>query len=245
MSLQIIGAGFGRTGTDSTRVALNELGFPCYHMREVMARRNQGHLAFWQEVATAPEGAQHEWERVFADYTAAVDFPASCVWRELMAAYPDAKVLLTLHPGGSEAWYESTWETIYYGERVWHWKVLERVIPVARRFNQMVRKIIWDRCLQGTMRDRGAALGRYIENVEQVKAAVPEDRLLVYQVDEGWQPLCDFLGVPVPDREFPRVNERRTFKRVIIVMKAAAYAILAVGAAAAVGIVVVLVSALR
>lgn len=243
MSLQIIGAGFGRTATDSTRAALNELGFPCYHMREVMRRR--GHLGFWREVAAAPAGTQHDWQRVFDDFTATIDFPASCVWRELMAAYPDAKVLLTLHPAGSDAWYESTWETIYQSQRLWQFKVLEKVIPVARRFNSMVRDLVWIRCLESTMEDRGRAVDRYLENSEQVKAAVPADRLLVFQADQGWEPLCDFLGVPVPDTDFPRVNDRATMKRAMWMMKAIAYAILAVGAAAGVGIVVVLVSALR
>ena len=167
------------------------------------------------------------------------------MWRELIAAYPDAKVLLTLHPGGPEAWYESTWETIYYGERLWHWRVLERVIPVAGRFNQMVREVIWKRCLRGTMNDRTSAIARYLENLEQVKAAVPADQLLVFQVDQGWQPLCDFLGVPVPNTDFPRVNERKKLKRVMMVITGLAYLILLVAAlalAAAVAVIVELAS---
>ncbi len=241
MPLKIIGAGFGRTGTDSTRVALNSLGFPCYHMRVVIDARNRGHLWFWREVAASPEGTQHDWERVFADYTACVDFPASCVWRELLAAYPDAKVLLTLHPGGPEAWYESTYETIYYGERLWHWRVIERMIPVLRRFNSMVRDLVWLRFLRGTMSDRSRAVARYLEHVDEVRAAVPSDRLLVFEVSEGWRPLCDFLGLEVPDGDFPRVNDRRTVKRALRVMKALAYIILLLGVLAAIAVAFVVV----
>lgn len=104
MALKIIGAGFGRTGTLSAYTALNQLGFPCYHMFEVLENKdNASHLDFWRGVANTEPGAQHDWEQVFANYTAAVDNPASCVWRELMQAYPQAKVLLTLHPRGAEA----------------------------------------------------------------------------------------------------------------------------------------------
>src|SRR5579863_4286375 len=108
MGLKIIGAGYGRTGTLSTYTALNKLGYPCYHMVEVFKNKaNKSHLDFWNTVANAPE-AEHDWNKVFENYTAAVDNPACCVWKDLMKAYPDAKVILTLHPRGPEAWYEST-----------------------------------------------------------------------------------------------------------------------------------------
>ncbi|HEY4164304.1 MAG TPA: sulfotransferase, partial [Dongiaceae bacterium] len=130
MPLQLIGAGFGRTGTMSTYAALNQLGFPCYHMIEVLQNKaNAPHRGFWCRVADAPAGQQHDWEQVFGRYKAAVDNPACCVWRELAAAYPDAKVLLTLHPRGPEAWFESTMETIYFTESRWQFKVLKAVTP--------------------------------------------------------------------------------------------------------------------
>ena len=120
MTLKIIGAGFGRTGTTSGQAALNQLGFPCYHMFEVIENKaNKGHLDFWRKVANAPAGKQHDWPQVFSKYTATVGNPGCCVWRELMAAYPKATVLLTLHPRGPEACYQSTIETIYFTERMW------------------------------------------------------------------------------------------------------------------------------
>lgn len=227
MPLKVIGAGYGRTGTLSTYTALKQLGFPCYHMIEVMENKaNKGHLDFWRKVANDPPGQQQDWERVFANYTAAVDNPACCVWRELMQAYPDAKVLLTLHPKGPDAWYESTIETIYFTERSWQFKVLELCTPFGRKFGDMAHKLIWGRMLRGTMEDRAAAIAQYKQHIEDVKASVPPERLLIFTADQGWAPLCRFLGVPVPETPFPNVNDRAQIKKAIAGMSKGAYVIL-------------------
>ena len=233
MTLKIIGAGYGRTGTMSTYVALKQLGFPCYHMMEVLQNKaNATHLDFWRKVANTPAGTQHDWDHVFSRYTAAVDFPASCVWRELLAAYPNAKVLLTLHPKGPEAWYESTIDTIYFTESRWQFKVLKLTTPFGRKFGDMTRKLLWRRTLKGTMDDRTRAIAQYQQHVDEVKASVPGDRLLIYSVDQGWAPLCKFLGVPIPAGPFPNVNDRADIKKVIGQMSKGAYGILAAGAVA-------------
>ena len=158
---------------------------------------------FWRKVANSPPGAQQDWDQVFAKYSAAVDNPGCCVWRELLAAYPDAKVLLTLHPRGAEAWYESTIDTIYFTESMWQFKVLEWLTPFGRKFGDMSHKLIWQRSLQGTMTDKAKAIARYNAHVDEVKAAVPADKLLIFRVDQGWAPLCAFLGVPQPAGDFP------------------------------------------
>jgi len=230
MPLKVIGAGFGRTGTLSLYTALNALGFPCYHMFEVLRNKaNTTHLDFWCAVANAPEGKQFDWEEVFARYTAAVDNPACCVWRELAAAYPEAKVILTQHPRGPDAWYESTIDTIYFTENKWQFRVLEWTTPFGRKMGDMSRKLIWQRSLRGTMDDRARAIARYKAYVEEVKAAFPPERLLVFSVDQGWEPLCRFLGVPVPAEPFPNVNDRAQIKKVIAGMTMGAYAIIAGG----------------
>lgn len=216
MALKIIGAGFARTGTWSTLHALNQLGFPCYHMSEIVFNKaNKSHLGFWRKVANSPPGLQQDWEQVFARYSATVDNPACCVWRELHAAYPDAKVLLTLHPRGAEAWYESTIATIYFTERMWQFKVLEWLSPWARKFGDMCHKLVFQRSLQGTMPDRAKAIARYEAHIDEVKAAVPADKLLIFSVDQGWAPLCAFLGVPAPPSDFPNVNDRAEFKKTV------------------------------
>jgi hypothetical protein len=238
MSLQLIGAGYGRTGTDSTKEALNILGLPCYHMREVIGNpENRHHLDFWSQVALADSGTQHDWPQVFANYSAAVDNPAACVWRELMESYPDAKVLLTLHPGGPEAWYDSVMDTIYFTERLWQWKVLEAVVPFAKKFGPMARKLIWQRFHKGTMENRTAAVAEYKRHIEEVKSAVPAENLLVFQVSEGWEPLCSFLGLEIPDQPYPRVNDKESMKKEIKGMVRGAYGILAIGALASAGVI--------
>jgi hypothetical protein len=200
-------------------------------MFEVIENKaNKTHLDFWLNVAETPAGTPHDWNQVFANYTAAVDNPACCVWRELMATYPDAKVLLTLHPKGPDAWYESTIDTIYFTENVWQFKVLERVTPFAKKMGRMTRKLIWQRAHKGTMADRARAIEYYRQHIEGVKAAVPAEKLLVFSVDQGWGPLCQFLDLPVPATPFPNVNDRAAIKKVIAGITRGAYAILAVGA---------------
>jgi hypothetical protein len=236
MPLEIIGAGFGRTGTMSTFQALNALGFPCYHMVEILENKaNKGHLEFWRKVANDPPGARQDWERVFGGYRAALDNPACCVWRELLEAYPGAKVILTLHPRGAQAWYDSTIDTIYFTESKWQFKVLEIFTPFGRKFGDMSHKLIWRRSHRGTMDDPGKAMADYRRHIEDVKARVPPERLLIFTVDQGWEPLCGFLGVPVPATPFPNVNDRAQIKQMLAQMTRGAYVILGGVALAAAG----------
>lgn len=238
MALKIVGAGFGRTGTMSLYTALNQLGYPCYHMREVIQNPvNKSHLDFWRKVANAPAGTQHDWEQVFAGYTAAVDNPACCVWRELVAAYPDAKVILTLHPKGAAVWYESTMDSIYFTEISWQFAVLKFATPFGRKFGDMAHKLVWQRAHRGTMNDRAKALAHYQAHIDEVKATIPADRLLVFSVDQGWEPLCRFLGVPVPAEEFPNVNDRAEVKKGIADMAKGAYVMVTVAAAAVAAVI--------
>ncbi|MFA5170723.1 MAG: sulfotransferase family protein [Sulfuriferula sp.] len=230
MTLKIIGAGFGRTGTLSVYTALNQLGFPCYHMFEVLENKeNKSHLDFWRKVANSAPDTQHDWEQVFAKYTATLDNPACCVWRELLAAYPDAKVVLTVHPRGAEAWYESTMDTIYFTETMWQFKVLQFTTPFGRKFGDMSHKLIWERSHKGTMKDRDKAIAHYNQHIGDVKATVPADQLLVFSAEQGWTPLCDFLGVPVPETKFPNVNDRAAIKQTLNKLTRGAYGILGIG----------------
>ena len=238
MGLQLIGAGFGRTGTMSTFTALNELGYPCYHMTEVILNKeNKTHLDFWNRVANAPAGKQHNWDEVLGNYTATVDNPGCCVWRELLEAYPDAKVLVTLHPRGPEAWYESTIDTIYFTENLWQFKILKLLTPFGKKMGNMSTKLIWQRSHKGTMDDKDGAIARYHEHVEEIKAAVPPERLLIFKVDQGWEPLCKFLDVDIPKSEFPNVNDRAEIKKTIADITKGAYVFLAIGILILIGII--------
>ncbi|WP_276390727.1 sulfotransferase family protein [Eudoraea chungangensis] len=218
MSLKIIGAGFGRTGTLSTQHALNELGYSCYHMKEITKKANEEHLDFWVKVAETSENAPHEWNKVFQNYSATIDYPSSCVWKELMEANPDAKVLLTLHPGGPEAWYKSTVDTIYGMSKMWESKLLSSFIPPLRKMTKMTSKLIWGRFLKGTMDNKQRAINRYNEHINEVTNLVPSEKLLVYSVNQGWEPLCKFLGLEVPKTDFPKVNDKEEMKKMIRLM---------------------------
>jgi hypothetical protein len=238
MPLQIVGAGFGRTGTLSTYTALKQLGFPCYHMFEVIRNpANKSHLGFWRKIADRPDAQRQDWEQVFAGYTASVDNPAVCVWRELIRFYPEAKVLLTLHPKGAEAWYESVMETIYFTENTWQFKVLKAVTPFGRTFGAMSQKLIWKHLHRDTMPDRAKATAFYNRHIEEVKAAVPPERLLIFTANQGWRPLCDFLGVAVPNGPFPNVNDRAEFQNIKRNISRGAYVILGAGGVIAAALV--------
>jgi hypothetical protein len=236
MEMKVIGAGFGRTGTGSLYAALNQLGFPCYHMFEVMKPSNRSHLGFWLEVANGAPGTQHDWQKVFAKYSAAVDNPACCVWRELLQAYPNAKVILTMHPGGPEAWFDSTHATIYKLGNMWQARVLRRLAPPFARFGEMVEKLVWQRQHRGTMANRAEAIAFYHRYIEEVRAVVEPAQLLEFSVSQGWQPLCDFLGVPVPSTPFPNTNDRAEFQARVDGVKRAAYVAMGVAAALIAGV---------
>jgi hypothetical protein len=206
-------------------------------MFEVLENKeNKSHLDFWCKVADGNSGTQFDWEQVFSKYTAAVDNPACCVWRELLAAYPEAKVLLTVHPRGPEVWYDSTIETIYFTETMWQFKVLEIATPFGRKMGNLSRKLIWQRSHKGTMNERDKAIANYNQHIADVKEAVPSDRLLVFSVDQGWKPLCDFLSVPMPETPFPNVNDRAAIKETLRNLTKGAYVILGLGALAVTGL---------
>jgi len=243
MSIKIIGVGFGRTGTMSVYTALNELGFNCYHMKEVLLnttktdhqlkefflkRKKMTHLDFWHRVANSPGGSKHDWNEVFENYSATVDNPGCCVWRELIQYYPNAKVLLTLHPKGPKAWYKSTLNTIYATETMWQFKVLSFFIPKIRRFVEMNNKLVWSRSHRGTMVDPERAFARYNKHIEEVKSVVPPDRLLIYSADQGWGPLCKFLDVSSPETDFPNVNDTAEMKKLLSNVSMIAYGLIVV-----------------
>jgi hypothetical protein len=198
MSLDVIGAGFGRTGTTSLKLALEHLGFTrCHHMTEV--RRHPETAVHWEAAAA---GKPVDWEALLAGYRAVVDWPACYFYRELARVYPDAKVILTLRD--PDAWFRSTQATIFRPE---HAKRIENE-PIAG----VVRNTIWA-TFDGRQNDREHALAVYEQHISEVQRTIAPERLLVYDVAEGWEPLCGFLGVPIPGEPFPHANTSADFRR--------------------------------
>jgi sulfotransferase family protein len=208
-TVDVIGAGFGRTGTLSLHTALEKLGFgPCHHMAEVITDLRQ--VPLWREALS------HEpvdVRRVFDGYRATVDFPGASFWREQMEAWPDAKVVLTVRD--PHRWYASAKQTIF--ARPPEGPPISEMDPDAAEFfgfmfGQFFPRVYdfgGSRPLNGM--DEDEAVEVFNRHIAEVKATVPAERLLVFQVSDGWKPLCDFLGVPVPDEEFPHVNESGDF----------------------------------
>jgi Sulfotransferase domain len=215
-NFKLIGAGWGRTGTASTHEALNQLGIPCYHMFEVF-KGGMTHVDFWLKVAKSPSRMQHNWEEVFHGFDACVDFPACIVYKELMEQYPHAKVLLTEHPKGPEAWYKSCMETIVPASCDWSVQIFSLISPFERKWLEMVHTLPQGRSMVSFRKpwepwEKSRIIAAYKAHIEDVKAFVPADRLLVFSVDQGWEPLCKFLDVPIPSIPFPKINDTVEFK---------------------------------
>lgn len=202
MGLKVIGSGFGRTGTRSLKEALETLGFgPCHHMEEVLA--NPGQVPYWR---AAMAGEPTDWAAVFAGYGAQVDWPGAHFWRETMAAFPEAKVLHSMRP--DDSWWRSFSTTI--GKLVRIYEGMDLPPHIREMFDATV-PIVGEGTFGTRAIDRDTALAAYHRRAAEVRAAVPASRLLVFDVAEGWDPLCRFLGVAVPERPFPHRNEREEF----------------------------------
>jgi hypothetical protein len=209
----LIGAGFGRTGTTSLKQALEILGLgPCYHMRTAMSRPS--HARFWIRARTDPAV---DFGHFFSGYRAAVDWPACEFYRELMAAFPEAKVLLNVRD--PDAWYESTRETLFAVKQALPWWFPPSIL-------RMQDVVIWLGRFNGQFLDRESAIAAFNAHIGEVRRTVPPERLLEYRVDQGWGPLCEFLGVPEPEGiPFPRINDRRYFRRVLLAFRIANWAV--------------------
>lgn len=206
MPLKVLGAGFGRTGTNSLKLALEQLGFgPCHHMFEV--RDNPRQLPFWQAAA---RGEAMDWDAVFAEYNASVDWPSARFWREIADHFADAKVLLSVRP--AESWFKSVHSTIY--PSMMKRKDDPPGVNLDRR--NMAFEIVVNQTFDGRLEDKAHALGVYEAHIAEVQRTIAPERLLTFDVAEGWEPLCAFLEVPVPDAPFPRTNSTEEFQARIV-----------------------------
>jgi hypothetical protein len=242
--LQILGAGFGRTGTFSTKTALESVGLRTYHMTEVFTRPD--HIVAWKKHATGEESM--DWDWLFDGFDAALDFPVAFtkVWTEIFALCPDVKVLIT-ERDSPEVWVESLMATIADVHARFPFRLVKYLDTGLRNHETMWTHLSFDqfgfdapRSLTRTPEDRAAAVEaflsgvfpestrarldsessslsrRYVENSEVARRLVPDKQLLIWNVKEGWSPLCDFLkdemDGPCPETPFPRTNDTFEFK---------------------------------
>lgn len=197
MSLKVVGAGLGRTGTHSLKVALEELlGQPCYHMVEVFQR--PADVPVWKAAAL---DQPVDWGSMFQGYAAAVDWPASSFWPEISAHYPDAKIVYSRRD--PEAWWESASNTIFAhigtpadeGRAAWF---------------DMV-STMFERRFTTQLKNREACLTAFRKHETSVLDSAPRDRLVIWQASDGWGPLCSALDLPEPKAPFPLTNTREQF----------------------------------
>jgi hypothetical protein len=202
MGIRVIGAGYGRTGTASLKLALEKIGFgPCHHMSEVLP--NPDRVALWTRIGQGEaEGNPSLWDQAFEGYNATVDWPSCTHWRALMAYYPDAKIILTRRDAAK--WFTSVYETILNPAV----NAQLAASPMGPMLNANINKLFDNR-----LDDREHMMACFEKHCAQVIEGVPSDRLLVFEAKDGWAPLCAFLGVEAPDEPYPHVNSMEDTKR--------------------------------
>lgn len=217
MSIKIIGAGLPRTGTNTLKASLEKLGYnKTYHMKELLVHPENLH--YW---TTLKETGTTRWDELYNGFQATVDFPAYPWYKEHMKQYPDAKVILTVRP--FDKWHSSVFSTIWQaGPQNLPQKLamlsklllnprLRSVIKCVKLAKEMIFKVHF----QGKFEDKAEAEKIFNKHIADVKAYVPADKLLVYDVSDGWGPLCRFLGVPEPNEALPHLNKKENFKEML------------------------------
>ena len=217
MPIKIIGAGLPRTGTNTLKASLEKLGYvKTYHMKDLLS--NPTMLHHW---LTLEKTSNTNWDELYNGYEATVDFPAYPWYKEHMKQYPDAKVILTVRP--FEDWYASIKSTIWQaGPQTLKQKLLMllklMMNPKLKRVAMCVKfakRMIFKQHFENRLQDKAFAEQVFNKHIEQVKAFVPPEKLLVYDVSQGWEPLCKFVGVPVPNEPLPHLNKKENFKEML------------------------------
>jgi hypothetical protein len=197
MSLQVVGAGVGRTGTHSLKVALEQLlGGPCHHMVEMFG--NPVQIAGWTD---AIEGRPVDWSQLLADYRSIVDWPGGAFWREILKANPDALVLLSVRD--PDDWYRSASNTIFLA--------FDHLPPEVAPWMESVRKLLRD-CFSDQLDDKDAMIAAFNRHNEAVRREAPPSQLLEWRPGDGWEPICERLSLPVPSEPFPVTNTTDEFR---------------------------------
>jgi hypothetical protein len=198
MTLSVISAGFGRTGTMSLKLALEELGLgPCHHMIEVI-HNGEAQVPLWN----AALAGKPDYAAIYDGYKSAVDWPTAAFWQDVAETYPEAKIILSTR--SAESWYTSISETILAA--VW---APETWPPQATEWFKMVSQVL-ERSF-GDAKEKDELIATFHAHEANVKATVPPERLLVHSAKDGWGPLCAFLEVPVPLTPYPRTNSKEEF----------------------------------
>jgi hypothetical protein len=210
--MKVLGVGFGRTGTLSLKAALEQVGAgPCFHMLDLIQGENKERdLPYWVKIA---DGEQVDWHEVFEPWEATVDWPAASKWRELIDAFPDVPVLLNVRE--FDGFYKSCQNTILAVKLAAQAGELapdtNREQPAPELWG-VIEKLIWQGDFQGRFEDKEWVRQMYYDRIEEIKNTVPAERLTVWELGDGWAPLCEMLGVDEPDEPFPHLHDTNEFR---------------------------------
>jgi hypothetical protein len=210
--MKMIGVGFGRTGTMSLKAALERLGAdPCFHMIDLIIGENKERdLPYWVKIA---DGEPVDWHEVFEPWQATVDWPAASRWREIVDAFPDVPVLLNVRD--FDGFYKSCENTILAVKEAAQAGELSqdanREQPAPELWGA-IEKLIWQGDFQGRFKDKEWVRGMYYDRIETIKREVSSDRLVYWELGDGWEPLADALGVAAPDEPFPHLHDTNEFR---------------------------------
>lgn len=196
--MKVIGAGVGRTGTLSLKLALERLlGGTCHHMIEVFAHGEE-EIPVW---TAAIDGEQVDWRSLMSRYVAQVDWPGASFWPELSRAFPDALVLLSVRD--PDEWYRSATNTIFAG--------MKDAANSGNVWMASLLKLFGDR-FSANVENPVAMIDAFEQHNQRVRSTIPADRLLEWTPSDGWDPICKRLGVAVPDEPFPVSNTTAEFQ---------------------------------
>ena len=209
--MKVVGVGFGRTGTLSLKAALDQLGVgPCFHMLDLINGPDRARdLPYWIRIA---DGEKVDWGEVFAPWQSTVDWPACTLWQELVDAFPAATVLLNVRD--FDDFYRSCENTLLAVKRA---ALAGELPPDAGRMAspelwRVIEKLVWQGDFRGRFEDRDWVRAMYHDRIAAIKAYVPPERLVVWNLGDGWEPIADALGVPVPDDPFPHLHDTNEFR---------------------------------
>ena len=212
MSIKVIGTGVGRTGTHSLKLALDQLGLgKCYHMSELF-QHPEGLIAFQK----AEKGEEVDWDNLFKDYHSAVDYPVARYYKQLLNKYPDAKFIHTIRD--PESWYQSASQTIIWASKPSFGRIVQLLIKLP--FSPQLRKQFPILKFNGRLielefgkdfKNKDAVIAHFNQHNEEVLQTIPKEKLLIFNPKDGWEPLCRFLDLPVPQMPFPQSNKRDEF----------------------------------
>lgn len=201
MPLKVVGAGVGRTGTHSLKLALEQLlGGRCHHMVEIIGDPAQA--SGWTD---AVNGHDVDWQELLSGYIAQVDWPGASFWREISAANPEALVLLSTRE--PDAWYRSASNTIFQ-------PIAGAPPGLEQWFGTTLHKMFEER-FSDDLENPTKMMEAFERHNAEVRAGVPADRLLEWTVSDGWEPICERLGVAVPNEAFPATNSTNETRAIL------------------------------